>query len=291
MGNRTKQFVDISSQRRNIFQLIKLEKVKEKRKDIYLMDTLTRQYMQYREYEKAIQNIDDVEKIIPSYRVNGFLKSLAYFYLGRYQESYEGLKNYIEKDNYFFNALSLLHKLSHLYKDQDVFLSTLNYIFDAATAGRYKRAYYHWDFSINPEQTENISFEEVSEGGGYKFKISFSTAYFQQFYNQIHQFVINQFQNRVDSNYLLPVLQSLSVEIIKAARTKGYLKFSPVNNTKEAKEINYYLREGYFFPYSNRAFYKRIWVENFPQVAKEIDNKVRIDNIWAGISNFHKALR
>ena len=287
-----KQFVDVSSQRKNIFQPIKLEKIKTKRKDIYLMDNLTRQYMQYREYEKALKNINDIEKIIPNYRVNGFLRALAYFHLGKYKESYEGLQKYIEKDNYFFNALSLLHKLSHLYREQDVFLSSLNYIFDEATAGRgFKKTYFYWDFSINPAQTENISFEEITQKEGYKFKVTFSQAYFQQLYNAIHQFVITQFQGRANSNYLLPTLQSLSVEIIKAARLKGYLQFSPINNTKEAKEAINILEKDIFAHIPTEPFTKVYWVENFPQTAKEIDNKVRIDNIWAGISNFHRALR
>ena len=287
------EFVKIIKTKDSILQTIKFEKLKNKRQDVYLLDTLTRRYLDRKAYKKALANIQQTKEVIPNYRINGFLEALSYYHLGDTERAYELLKGYLKLDNYHDGTLSLTHKLSYLYNDKDTFLLTLKYIFEAQTAQRKPgKLVSYWNFAVNKSQTKNVVFQEVkTEDNHSLLRVDFSEKYFNQVYNAINAYVRNKFFGKPNFN-LQPIIQSLSFEILKAAIEVAYIDLTPLSDDFETKNRVQVIKRKIL----NRDLFGRFGVsawewKGFVRIMRMSDFTYKMDNIFEGFESFIKILK
>ena len=282
------EFVKITKTGKNLFQTIKFEKLKAKRQDIYLLDALTRRYLELKFYKKALVNIQQTNEVIPNYRINGFLEGLSYYYLGDTKRAYELLKEYLKIDHYYGNALSLTHRLSYLYNDKDTFLLTLQYLFDVKTALRKSGK---WKFAVNKSQTQNVVFQEVKTKDNHSFlRVDFSEKYFNQIYTTINTYVKNKFFRKPNLN-LQPIIQSLSSEILKAAMEAAYVDLTPLSDELEIQKRAQKIATQVLSHNPLTQISSLDWTIKFDQIIKNKEAKDKIEKFWAGLNNAVRVIR
>ena len=123
-----RDFIKIVKKGQNYLQTLQLEKLTDKRRDIYALDQLLRLQIVYKKYDKALETIDKIEKTLPHYRIVDFLKADIHFKQRKFKEAFEFTQAYNKQDNYFLPNLRLNNRLALLFNKPDVYLQNLNYI-------------------------------------------------------------------------------------------------------------------------------------------------------------------
>ena len=178
-----RDFIKIVKKGRNYLNTLQLEKLTDRRKDIYALDQLLRWQVGYRKYDKALETIDKIENTLPHYRITDFLKADIHFRQRKFKEAFELTQAYNKQDNYFLPNLVLNNKLSIVFAKQDVFLQNLNYIAEIGNSiwdeniRRNSRNFYKFRFVIDNRLTNNLVIREKKNEKN-AIEIAFSSNFF-----------------------------------------------------------------------------------------------------------------
>ena len=123
-----RDFIKIVKKGQNYLNTLQLEKLTDKRKDIYALDQLLRLQIVYKKYDKALETIDKIEKTLPHYRIVDFLKADIHFRQRKFKEAFEFTQAYNKQDHYFLPNLRLNNRLAVFFNKPDIYLQNLNYI-------------------------------------------------------------------------------------------------------------------------------------------------------------------
>ena len=286
------KFVKISKERKSIFNTVKLEKLKKERYDIYAMDYLTRRYIQFRDYKRALKNIQDMKSVMPYYRVNGFLEALCYYYLGNFAQSYQILKDYIKRDNYYSNALSLLQRLSYFVEDKDTFLYVFGLILESSSANNKNLNEYdgvYWNFSIDKNQKKNVIWTDSKSKAKLFVKITFSENYINQIYSPIKAYALKKNISQNDFPLLSSSIHSLSKEILKAGFDSHNIKFIPVDQKENTKNTIQRLQAEVLQHNPLAAINSTHWLPlEFPKIIKNKEARVVVESFWEALRIFEQ---
>lgn len=282
------EFVKISKAGRSIFQTAKLENLKKQRKDIYMMDSLTRWQISYKRYDLAIKNIQEMEKIIPNYRINGFFLGLNYFYQGKVREAHQALKKYVVSDNFYDPATNLFHKLTTLVNDKQGHLDIIKYAMQKSVG---KNKFPYFDLSIHSSQKENIAFKEKKNGQG--LEVSFSSAFLDQnFAMTANHYRANNFR-KGNPNTANEIINMLNSQILSAALRDKFIELIPKSDNFE-DEHSAKLLEQKLLSQKDVAtqFHGRDWkieeLSNIIQNAEEVSQK--LSRLWGGLLEYKNTL-
>ena len=227
-----RDFIKIVKKGQNYLQTLQLEKLTDKRRDIYALDQLLRLQIVYKKYDKALETIDKIEKTLPHYRIVDFLKADIHFKQRKFKEAFEFTQAYNKQDNYFLPNLRLNNRLALLFNKPDVYLQNLNYIAEIDNSvwdenlKRNSRKFYQFQFIVDDRLQNNLAIREKINAKN-AIEIAFSSNFFFKSFLPL-AYEIERTPNREQRQQLITRLISLFQILIQKQQRKFcnfYLEF------------------------------------------------------------------
>ena len=115
------EFVKIRKTRINSLHVGRLEKLVERRKDIYALSYLSHLNLQYGQLQKLEETIRMIDQTLPNYRDVGFMKAKLAYLNKNFPKAKQAALEYQKKDRYDFPAIYFLLELSAWKGDPQLF--------------------------------------------------------------------------------------------------------------------------------------------------------------------------
>ena len=197
------QYTKVLKGGRNFSSFLKLENLPYYHNDIYALDDLSRRQIGYKKFDKAIKTLDTIQELIPHYRINGFLKSVAYYRNRQTQKAVQEAVIYQKRDGYLKENLTFLTIIFAQSGKPQLLFKQIERNFKIILSKNTRAQFLGYEVeNIKFHVAKNLQFPVDIKINEININIYFS----EEFSRQIAKFIKNYYQKR--NNKLRNILEN-----------------------------------------------------------------------------------